>query len=122
MGTNDNKNVKFILSVVNLIIAVVTYIVYVATDNDPLAGVLFVAPSIMEFLEDITVNREEIKNDNWLVKLNWLVFAVVLISIVLFTLTAIGVFGEAALFFTSIILVVIPAKYAYNVAFYYNKL
>ncbi len=122
MSTKDNNQIKFIIYAMHLMVAVVTYIVFVATDNNPLAGVLFVAPCFMEFLEDLTLNRDDIKSEKNMLIYNWITFGVLIISLVLFTLTAIGILSNAAALVAAIILVTAPAKYAFYMALYYKKM
>lgn len=121
MDTKTVQRIKFMAYAIKSLISIATYIVFVAMDNNPLAGVLFIAPIFEEFLEDMVLNRDELKNDGKLIVINWIVFAILMISLVLFTLTAIGVLGKIATVVAAAMLAITPAKYVFYMVFYYKE-
>lgn len=116
MGTEEKK-VKFTMYMIDLMLAVIGYVLFVATDNNPLAGTLFVLPCIKENIEAFTIDRQELSGIMQVI--NWIAFGVSLISLVIFVLSAMHIINGAII--AAFLMLVVPVRYVAYVVFYYKS-
>ena len=113
----DKVMSKLVFSALEMIGAIIGFIILICIDNYPLAGVLFVYPTIVGALKAITVERDEIGDE--MRSMNLIIFVISVLAIVGFVLSAIGIIqGNPAV----LLALGEPMRYAFYMAFYYRKL
>lgn len=118
--STEVKNTKFITNTIKLVVAIVIYIIYKAANDTPISGIIYLAPFFVEFLEDLTVNRKELKADSKIMWVNWIIFFILIACLIMFVLVSVGTCGIAVAQTASVILAVTPAKYSFYMFFYYK--
>ena len=116
MDTREQKNAKFILYMIDLVVSVVESVIFAFTDLSPLAGAVMLISSMKENLEALTVDRCEYSGKMQL--MNWIVFGV---SVVSLTLMALSALGYLKMYIPAALSVVVPAKYVFNAIYFYNN-
>ncbi len=117
MGTREQRNTNFVIYMMKLVVAIVEGVVFALTDLSPFSGIIMVLSSMTDDLENFTKGRDETNAKMQL--MNWIVFGISMVSLVLFVLTAIG-FCDARIA-GAILTIAIPVKLAFYVGFNYLK-
>ena len=115
MGTREQRSTNFVIYMMKLVIAIVEGVVFAATDLSPFSGIIMVLSSMADDLEAFTKDRDETNSKMQI--MNWVVFIISIVSLVLFVLTAIG-FCDASVA-GAILTIAIPIKLAFYVGFNY---
>lgn len=114
---DNSDQINFIMAIVDLVLAIIGFVILVFTDNSPMSGILFILPCIKENLEALT--KEKNKLPKFMIIMNFVTLIASIVIIVLFVVTALAVM-EANIVAACLSLI-LPLKYAIYVGYYYDK-